>query len=408
MISSRLAVAVTVTLALSTADVSARQQPAPFRSGVEIVYLDLTVTAADGSIVTGLTRDDFEIFDEGVRHEIAVFSDQPAPISLGILVDTSNSMSGDRITAAISAADAMGRALQAKDLWSVFAFNSRLIPLVGWRPYEASVVKELKTIRVGGGTALFKSVADMVPKFRDTSFRKRALLIITDGADNIVQMGRSSRRGLSAVGADPGMPGEMVDHTDKAINALRSGEVLAYGLGIGWAQAGGGNSELHVPSLQKLAEPTGGGVAVARTMADLEVLARRLTDELRQQYTVGFTPLKAPDGKHRRIKDREEPDLHGQDPGRLPGDPEEVRSPHAFANGNRWDDRGPRALPGYPVRGGGHRPLARRQRRRTTGHAGLAAPGSTTAIAGSAPGLAAGPGDQRSRARLPATSRHRA
>jgi len=57
-----------------------------------------------------------------------------------------------------------------------------------------------------------------------------------------------------------------------------------------------------VPSLEKLANPTGCGVAVARTVVNLENLARRLTDELRQQYTVGFTPLKQPDGKYRRIK----------------------------------------------------------------------------------------------------------
>lgn len=291
-----------ILLVAASATVVTAAQNTPFRSGVELVYLDLTVTHPDGSIVTGLTKDDFEIFDEGVPHAVAVFSDQPAPLSLGILVDTSTSMTGDRITAAINAADLMGRALQLQDLWSVFAFNTRLIPLVGWRPYDPSVVKELKDIRVGGGTELFKSVADMVPKFRDTSYRKRAMLIVTDGADNIVQMNRSGRRGMSAVGGDAGMPGDMVDHTDKAINALRSGEVLAFGLGIGWPQSGGGTSGLHVPSLEKLASPTGGGVAVARTIGDLDILAKRLTDELRQQYTVGFTPLKAPDGKFRRIK----------------------------------------------------------------------------------------------------------
>jgi Ca-activated chloride channel family protein len=293
-----------VALAATTTEVWAQRQPAPFRTGVEIVYLDVTVTAPDGSIVTGLTKDDFQIFDEGVRHDIAVFSDKPEPISLGILVDTSNSMTGDRIKAAIAAADAMGRALQPLDLWSVFAFSTRLSQLVGWRPYDPSVIKELKEISVGGGTELFKSVADMVPKFRDTSFRKRAMLVITDGADNAVQAGRPNRRGgIPSVGMDAGMPGEgMIDHTDKALKALQTGEVLVYGLGIGWAQSGGGNSDLHVPSLEKLANPTGGGVAVARRMADLQILARNLTDELRQQYTVGFSPLKAPDGKYRRLK----------------------------------------------------------------------------------------------------------
>jgi Ca-activated chloride channel family protein len=284
-------------LALTTAGVSAQKPAAPFRASVELVYLDLTVTTANGRIVTGLTKDDFEIFDEGVRHDIAVFSDKPEPISLGILIDTSRSMAADRMQAAINAADAMGRALQPNDLWSVFAFNTRLIPLVGWRPYDPSVIRDLKEIKVGGGTELFKSVADMVPRFRDTSFRKRAMLVITDGSDNAVQLGRPGRKiGPTRVGADPGMPGEhMVDHSEKAVSALRTGEVLVYALGIGWG-------EVHVPSLEKLANPTGGGVAIAKTMADLEILAKYLTDELRQQYTVGFSPLKALDGKYRRLK----------------------------------------------------------------------------------------------------------
>lgn len=296
----RLALAVWI--AVMTANVSAVQQPAPFRSGIEIVYLDLTVTDASGAIVTGLTKDDFEIFDEGVRHEVAVFSDRPAPISLGILVDTSRSMTGDRITAAVNAAAAMGRALQPADLWSVFTFNTRLQQIIGWRPYDPVVVQELKEIPVGGGTELFKSVADMVPKFRQTPHRKRAMLVITDGADNAVQIGAATRRG-SMAGMDPGLPGsEMIDHSAKAANALRSGEVLVYAIGIGWGRAAGVTSDLHVPSLQKLADPTGGAVAVARTMADLDGLAKYLTDELRQQYTLGFTPLKAADGKYRRVK----------------------------------------------------------------------------------------------------------
>jgi len=103
-------------------------------------------------------------------------------------------------------------------------------------------------------------------------------------------------------GAAVGMFGGPRDYSGDAVNALRSGEVLVYGLGMGWPQEDGTISDLHVPSLEKLAHPTGGGVAVARTLAELPVLAKRLTDTLRQQYTVGFTPLKAPDGKYRLVK----------------------------------------------------------------------------------------------------------
>jgi Ca-activated chloride channel family protein len=272
----------------------AQNAAAPFRSGVQAVYLDVTVLAADGGIVTGLTKDDFEVFEEGVRHDVAVFSNEPSPISVGVLIDTSRSMTGDRIAAAMAAAAAVGRSLQPRDLWSVVVFNSRVDSLIGWRPFDESLAAGLKKIRSGRNTELFRSVADFAKRMGETPHRKRAMLVITDGADDIVQYQRA-QRGMSG-----GMPGEIVDNTERAVNALRSGEVLVYGLGLDWP--GTANSRLHVPSLQTLAEPTGGAVAVVNTVANAEAAARRLADELRQQYTLGFYPQQAPDGKYRRIR----------------------------------------------------------------------------------------------------------
>lgn len=272
------------------------QQPAPFRSGVEAVYLDVTVLAPDGGIVTGLTKSDFEILDEGVPHDVAIFSDEPSPISVGVLIDASRSMTGDRLTAAITAAAAVGRSLQPQDLWSVAVFNSYLDSLIGWRPYDERVIANLKEIRVRGNTELFRSVADFARRMGETPHRKRAMLVITDGADDVVQAQRRQRGGRGGDGTPM-----IVDHTDRAVNTLRSGEVLVYGLGLDWPVVTGGPSELHVPSLRTLAEPTGGAVAVARTLPDAEGAAKRLADELRQQYTLGFYPQKAPDGKYRRV-----------------------------------------------------------------------------------------------------------
>lgn len=289
--------AVVLLLALGS-EYAAAQQRQPFRSGVEAVYLDVTVLdVKTNGIVTGLTRDDFEIFDEGVKHDVAIFSDAPSPISVGVLIDASGSMRGDRTTAAVAAAAALGRNLRPQDLWSVAAFNTRLFSLIGWRPYDDSVIPELKQIPVAGGTALFLSVADFARRMADTPHRKRAMLIITDGADDVVQMQRAQRHS-SDFGA--GGPPAIVDYSDRARDALRTGEVLVYGLGLNWPGAGE-NSGVDRPSLEKLAMPTGGAVAIASTLRDVELSAQRLADELRQQYTLGFYPLKPPDGKYRRI-----------------------------------------------------------------------------------------------------------
>ena len=68
-----------------------------FKSGVDAVYMDLTVQAPEGSIGRGLTKDDFQVYEENVPQDVAVFSAEPAPISVGVLIDTSGSMTGERI-----------------------------------------------------------------------------------------------------------------------------------------------------------------------------------------------------------------------------------------------------------------------------------------------------------------------
>jgi len=289
----------TVALAILAVTVTAgAQQPAtPFKSGIEAVYLDVTVLDRDNAIVTGLTKDDFEIFDDGVKHDVAIFSSDPARISIGVLIDASNSMNGERFAAARLAAAAVGRALTPQDLWSVSAFSDFRRPVIGWRPYDESVMSQLMALSAGGGTELYKSVADMVSFMRETPHRKRAMLVITDGADNAVVFNR--RQASRPMGGAPDQAPMIVDHSGKAMDALRTGEVLLYALGLNWPSQSG---PVHVPSLLRLAEPTGGAVAVASTMEDVEQAARRLAEELRQQYTLGFYPQKAADGKFRRLK----------------------------------------------------------------------------------------------------------
>src|SRR5687767_14088912 len=108
---------------LASFTLAAERQP-QFKSGVDVVYLDVTVQAQDGSIVRGLAKDDFLIYDEEAPQDVALFSAEPAPISVGVLLDTSGSMSGERMAAATRAADALGRSLQPGDQWSISTFDS--------------------------------------------------------------------------------------------------------------------------------------------------------------------------------------------------------------------------------------------------------------------------------------------
>lgn len=279
---------------LSATAIATGGQP-QFKAGVEAVYLDVTVVAPDGSFVRGLTKDDFAIYDEGVLQDTTVFSAEPAPISVGVLIDTSGSMTGERIAAAIRAAGALGRSLRPSDLWSISTFDSMRRTMIGWRPYEERIVNSLRAMPTSGGTELFRAVRDMVPFMRDTPHRKRAMLLMTDGADNSIL---AASREPFRIGDPFEAPG-VIDASATAQEALRSGEVLLYALGINVASRAG---SIHVPSLQRLAEPTGGMVIVASSMREVEESAQRLAEELRQQYTLGFAPANSPDGRYRRIR----------------------------------------------------------------------------------------------------------
>ena len=84
---SRRALSFVIVL-LASVTITAGRQP-QFKSGVEVVYLDVTVQAPDGSIVRGLTKDDFLIYDEEAQQDVAIFAAEPAPISVGVLIDLS-------------------------------------------------------------------------------------------------------------------------------------------------------------------------------------------------------------------------------------------------------------------------------------------------------------------------------
>lgn len=283
--------ALVVIALLAPVTIAAGWQPT-FKSGVEMVYLDITVVAPDGSSVRGLTKDDFVIYDEDAPQDVAVFSADPAPISVGVLIDTSGSMTGERMASAVRAADALGRSLQPGDQWSISTFDSQRRTMIGWRAYDPSIVNSLRAMPTSGSTELFKAVTEMVPYMKDTPHRKRAMLLMTDGIDNSIIA--ASRDGLRDPFEAPG-PRES---SAKAQAALREGEVLLYALGVNVAGRAGA---VHVPSLQRLTEPTGGSVIIASTVREVEAAAQRVAEELRLQYTLGFYPQNAGDRPYHRL-----------------------------------------------------------------------------------------------------------
>src|SRR3954467_62890 len=155
-----------------------------FRTGVELINVNATVTDQSGRFVSGLTRDDFHVFDDETLQTVTHFSAARAPVSLGIVLDTSGSMDGDKIRAARDALDRFLRQLlDVDDEVFLYRFDNAPELVQGWTKDKRIVSDAVARIQPRGGTALYDAVADAVQMAQQGHNRKKAVIIISDGND---------------------------------------------------------------------------------------------------------------------------------------------------------------------------------------------------------------------------------
>jgi VWFA-related protein len=208
-----LALAAAVAAALAT--VSAQEarndgQSFRFRTGVELINVTATVTDRNGRFVPGLRKEDFRVFQDGKPQPITHFDNERVPVSLGIVLDTSGSMTGEKMAAAREALNRfLFDLLDRDDEVFLYRFDSVPTLVEGWTTDRRRISTELGRIQPRGGTALYDAVAEAVPLAQSGRHRKKALVIISDGNDT------SSRTTVEAL---------------KAL--IRETEVLVYAIGI--------------------------------------------------------------------------------------------------------------------------------------------------------------------------------
>ena len=192
------------------------QQPPPiepgfrFRSGVELINVTATVSDASGRFVPGLRQEDFLVYEDDQPVTVTHFNAERVPVSLGIALDTSGSMGGQKIQ---EAEDALGRflfeLLDKDDQMFLYRFSSRPTLLQGWTRDRQLLTRALGRITPNGGTAMYDTVAEAIPLAQRGENRKKALLVISDGNDT------SSATDIRDVKAQ-----------------IRESEVLVYAIGI--------------------------------------------------------------------------------------------------------------------------------------------------------------------------------
>lgn len=266
------------------ATVVAAQTPS-FRSAIETVLVTVTVTDANGRLITGLGQGDFEVFEDGERQPVTQFTDQRVPVSLGVLLDASDSMRGRPIVDARNALDRfVGDLLEPEDEAFVAAFNHRPRIVAPWTKPPSTLRLELDLLRPTGGTAIYDALVASAPLFDQRTHPRSALVVISDGADT------ASDRSLQ-----------------QAREVIRRSDAFVYAIAIDSADARA-STRVNPDALREITGPSGGYTEVVRTAEDLGPATERIAYELNHQYTIGYTPERPPDGSWRiirvRVKDR--------------------------------------------------------------------------------------------------------
>jgi Ca-activated chloride channel family protein len=266
--------------AAAIAGVGARPQgPPKFRSSIDVVTVTATVTGRDGRFVSSLSKDDFAIFEDGQRRDVLYFAGESVPVSLGILLDASGSMSTGKLRLAReSISRLVTRDLDATAEWFFARFGFSLVVTQEWTRERDAIVQALREVHATGDTALYDAIALAIPLAEDGHYQKKALLLVSDGGE--------SKSLLS------------LDEVQKAIG---ESDVRVYGIGVD-ATDGRRGERLNMKTLQRVADDTGGSTEIVADSAAIPAATARIADELRHQYLLSYSTNVPKDGRRHTIR----------------------------------------------------------------------------------------------------------
>lgn len=252
-----------------------------FRARVDTVQVTVTVTDANGRLITGLAKDDFEILEDGVPQSISVFTNERVPVSLGVLIDASDSMRGQRIADARAAVDRfLTGLLERGDEAFVAAFNHQPRLVAPWTRPPSALEGELGRVLPSGGTALYDSLVASAGYFGRRLHPRSALVVVSDGVDTA---------------------SDWTLHRTREV--LQRADPLVYAIAVDSAAAPI-SRRVSVEALREITATSGGYTEVVKGTADLGPATARIADELNKQYTLGYIPARPPDGSWRSIRVR--------------------------------------------------------------------------------------------------------
>jgi VWFA-related protein len=294
-----------------------------FKSGVELINVTATVTDGSGRFVPDLRREDFLLYEDDQLQTVTHFNSERVPVSLGIVLDTSGSMAGDKMRAAQSALNRfLYDLLDREDELFLYRFSNDPLLLQNWTTDRALLSRALGRIVPNGGTAMYDAVAEALPLAEEGQNRKKALLIISDGNDTssrvdvreVKQLARESEVLIYAIGID-GDGAPTLRRQPRAPTRIPLPLPFPPGRGrSGWPPrqppiTGGGGTwgsasddHVNVVALRDMTDDSGGRTEIVRDTGDLNPATASIAHELNQQYYLGYAAAGKKDGRWHTIR----------------------------------------------------------------------------------------------------------
>ena len=258
------------------------------RVDVNLTLIPLTVTDPMNRLVTGLERDNFFVYEKGIGPEqlqtIKTFSTEDAPVSLGIILDLSGSMT-NKFNRSRQSIKAFLKTANPQDEFFVVGFNDRPELIEDFTSSVDDVDARLALTKPGKRTALLDAIYYGVNKMKDAKYARKALLVVSDGGDNRSRYTENELRSM-----------------------VRESDVQIYAIGIFDEYAPTTEERLGPLLLDDLCEDTGGRLFRVNDLSDMADVAAKISDELRDEYVLGYRSSDSRrDGKWRKVKVRLEP-----------------------------------------------------------------------------------------------------
>jgi Ca-activated chloride channel homolog len=280
----RAAMVVSRVLLLSVllAAISNCQEPLTLHTDTTLVLIPVGVTDKLNRFVVGLDKGNFKLLEDGKEQKISVFSGEDAPLSIGILVDTSGSMD-IKLNRSRQAAREFLKTMNQQDEGFLLEFNDSVEMIHPFTNNFNEIDDNLDKLQSKGLTALFDALHTALKEMKRAKNPRKALLLISDGGEN---HSRYTAADISGI--------------------VREADVQIYAIGVFEPTLSFGRTKEEKSGPELLAEitdQTGGRAFPARSLADLPALAAKVGIELRNQYVLGYSPANHErDGSYRKVQ----------------------------------------------------------------------------------------------------------